>query len=70
MIKFISSLFILIIILFSATIFAGCSDNRSESSGVNFVIIEIDGHEYIFAKLGYGGGLVHKEDCKHPNHKK
>lgn len=39
--------------------------------GQNVEIYTIDNHEYIFIGKYYpkgAGGIVHKEDCKHPKH--
>lgn len=47
----------------------GCEgeDKNIKENGRNYLIVEIDGCEYVFYEVGYGAGLAHKGNCK--NHK-
>lgn len=58
-------LFILIVILFALV----ACNKREKDIGVAYVIMPIDGHDYVVFKHDNGVGAAHSESCKNIKHK-
>ena len=57
------------------SLFYGCDNMKSVSVkeqgfGRGISVVEYEGHQYLFYKSGYGGGLCHLESCTNNTHGK
>ena len=46
----------------------GCENDRENYQNIGSAdavyTVEVEGHDYVVLKMGYGGGIVHAESCQ------
>lgn len=42
-----------------------CGDDNTQRVGFGSIrVVEVEGHDYVVLKMGYGCGIVHAESCE------
>ncbi len=53
-----------LLLLLAIPVIMGCDDDDTQRVGIGSVrVVEVEGHDYVVLKMGYGGGIVHTESC-------
>ena len=48
-----------------SSLLMSCSDDKTQRVGIGSIrVVEVEGHDYVVFKMGYGGGIVHAESCE------
>ena len=54
-----------LLLLLAIPVIMGCDDEDTQRVGIGSVrVVEVEGHDYVVLKMGYGGGIVHAESCQ------
>lgn len=54
-----------LLLLLAIPVIMGCDDKDTQRVGIGSVrVVEVEGHDYVVLKMGYGGGIVHAENCQ------